>query len=840
MKRILLTLTVLSFSLFTFAQDNLWLRYPAISPDGQTILFNYKGDIYTVPVDGGKATPLTISDSYEYSAVWSNDGKQIAFASDRFGNFDIYIMPAEGGESTRLTFHSTNEKPSSFTSDDQSVVFTALRQDLHTHVQFPTGSMAELYKVPVTGGRVDQILTTPAHDATFNSSGNKLIFHDRKGYENPWRKHHTSAVTRDVWVYDLEEESYQMLSTFNGEDRNPVFHNDDNTFYYLSEENGSFNVHQSSLENPGSNTAITSFTKHPVRFLSISDNNTLCFSFDGKIYTMDPGGEPQQVPVSIGLDGRNTLEKVVSVNRRFTEASLSPNGKEFAYVFRGEIFVSSIENGTTKRITNTPWQERSVSFSPDGRSLVYAAEVDNSWNVYTTSIQREEEPYFYLSTLLDEKTVIATDKEEFQPSYSPDGKEIAYLEDRKVLKVINLESKETRLIMPAEYNYSYSDGDQWYQWSPDSKWFLVSFGAPNRIFFEEIGLVEASGSGEIRNLTQSGYSDVLPKWSMEGKMMIWGSSREGGRSEQGWISTRDVYGLYFDKETFDLSKLTKEEFTIHKEAEKDDDKKDDEKGKMKKGKKDKDDEDEKSELISIDWENLAYRKVRLTTHTSSVTDWLLSKDGEKLYYLTRFEGSNDLWETELRTHETKKLASTGGRQTSMELSKEGDFLFVLADGNVMTIGTSDGKVKRINTNGEMLLKQDEERAYIFDHSWRQLREKFYVEDLQGVDWDFYYSEYKKFLPHISNNYDFAEMLSEMLGEMNASHTGSGYRPDFDNPDRTSSLGVLYDYNHSGNGLKIAEILVTGPLDKAVLKVRAGHIIEKIDGEVLSEEVDFYK
>ncbi|MEJ0079450.1 MAG: hypothetical protein WDM78_00435 [Puia sp.] len=93
------------------------------------------------------------------------------------------------------------------------------------------------------------------------------------------------------------------------------------------------------------------------------------------------------------------------------------------------------------------------------------------------------------STVLKSQTVIATKAEEFQPAYSPDGKEIAYLENRVVLKVINLESKQTRTILTADKNYSYADGDQYYRWSPDSKWFLVSFGQKERVLSPEVGLV---------------------------------------------------------------------------------------------------------------------------------------------------------------------------------------------------------------------------------------------------------------------------------------------------------------------------------------------------------------
>src|SRR5512144_885197 len=195
----------------------LWLRYPAISPDGQTLLFEYKGDIWSVPTAGGNAIPLTLSESYEFAPVWSHDGKSIAFASVRYGNFDVFVMPASGGEAKRLTYHSTREVPSTFTADDKAVLFNAARQDSVSNVQFPTGGMVELYSVPVTGGRVSQVLSSPALDATVSSNGDKIIFHDYKGYESDWRKHHTSAVTRDVWVYDVPSKKYTMLSAFKGE-----------------------------------------------------------------------------------------------------------------------------------------------------------------------------------------------------------------------------------------------------------------------------------------------------------------------------------------------------------------------------------------------------------------------------------------------------------------------------------------------------------------------------------------------------------------------------------------------------------------------------------------------
>jgi len=185
------------------------------------------------------------------------------------------------------------------------------------------------------------------------------------------------------------------------------------------------------------------------------------------------------------------------------------------------------------------------------------------------------------------------------------------------------------------------------------------------------------------------------------------------------------------------------------------------------------------------------------------------------------------------------MTKLGIKNASMELSPDGKFIFVLADGKTMKVDIDSGKSEPLKVGGEMVLDQTAERNYIFDHAWRQLKAKFYVEDLQGVDWDYYYKVYHKFLPSITNNYDFAEMLSEMLGEMNASHTGSGYRNIQPNTDQTSTLGLFYDYTYTGKGLAVAEVIIGGPLDKASSKIKKGNIIEKIDGQ-LPDSVDFYQ
>lgn len=218
------------------------MRYPAISPDGSQIVPTYKDDLFPVPSQGGDARQITFHEAYDYKAVWSRDGKQIAFSSDRYGNFDIFLMDVAGGTASRLTYHSNDEVPYDFTSDDQKVIFGTGRMDLAEHRQYPTASQPELYSVPKKGGRVDQIWTLLAEYVQSNKSGTKMIYHDKKGGENEWRKRHRSGITRDIWIYDAVSNSHKMLTFFYGEDRNPVFSPDEKDIYYLSEANGSFKM----------------------------------------------------------------------------------------------------------------------------------------------------------------------------------------------------------------------------------------------------------------------------------------------------------------------------------------------------------------------------------------------------------------------------------------------------------------------------------------------------------------------------------------------------------------------------------------------------------------------
>lgn len=305
MKKIFAYLTLGFTTLTTYAATPLWMRDIQISPDGTEIVFCYKGDIYKVSAKGGTATQLTTQESYESSPVWSPDGKQIAFASDRQGNFDVFVMPSDGRCGTTPDHQLGRRNPFRIHARRQVHPFLRRHTGPGRKCALPQSCHDRAYKVPATGGRTEQVLGTPAEALCFDKTGDMFFYQDQKGFEDQWRKHHTSSITRDIWMYDCRTEKHTNLTRHAGEDRNPVLSPDGQTLYFLSERNGgSFNVYSLQPAHPEAVKAVSSFKTHPVRFLSISGNGTLCYGYDGEIYTQQDGAAPQKVQIEIIRDDR--------------------------------------------------------------------------------------------------------------------------------------------------------------------------------------------------------------------------------------------------------------------------------------------------------------------------------------------------------------------------------------------------------------------------------------------------------------------------------------------------------------------------------------------------------
>ena len=835
MKKIIITLLSAAAAVSASAETPLWLRDAAISPDGKTVAFTYKGDIFTVPVSGGKARQITSNSAYDSRPLWTPAGDRIVFNSAREGSTDIFICDAAGGNVRRLTTHSGTETPLGF-NPEGLLLFTSNIQPSQDAIQGPFQTQLYSLDIDRDNARPSMVYSLQLRALSFNADGD-MLYEDKKGYEDPLRKHERSSGTSDIWL--VSDGKFSKLTDFNGHDLNPVWAPDGKKFYYISEEDGTLNVYSSSTAG-GNKKQLTSFTKHPVRSLSAASDGTLAFSWDGELYTLTEGSAPSKIDIEIIGDDYDS-DVVKNIRRSgATTMAVSPSGDEVAFVIRGDIYVTSTKYKTTKRITDTPAQERCVEFSPDGRTLVYDSDRDGVWQLFTARIANDDEKQFAYASEIIEEPLYSCATSAQQPVFSPDGKKVAFLEDRTALRVIDLDSKKVNTALSGDYNYSYTDGDITFEWSPDSRWLLADYIGVGGWNNSDIALVRADGS-EVIDLTESGYSDGNPKWALGGKALTYSTGRYGMRSHGSWGNTSDIILMVLDGEAWDNFNMTEEEADLAEKAK--DDKKDAEnddkaskKDKKKKGKNDEADKKD-AEPLAFDLANRKYRMRRLTSASSSLGDYYLSPKGDKLYYsAAATEGGRNLLVHDLKKGETKVLLK--GISGGFSADKDGKNLFVISGGGMKKIDLASADSKPIEFEAPYDRKPSKEREYIYDHMWKQVKDKFYDADLHGVDWQYYGDHYRRFLPHINNNYDFATLLSEILGELNASHTGGRYYADGAQMP-TADLGAFFDPAYDGDGLRIAEIMPRGPLSPSKFGLKPGDIIKAIDGLAIEAGKDYY-
>ena len=818
-----ITIALLSLTISASAQDApLWLRRNAISPDGSQIAFTYKGDIYLVGAEGGKAQQITTNAAYDSTPFWTPDGESIIFSSYREKSKDIFKVSAKGGAPQRLTFHPGNETPMAVLQDG-SILFSASMQHDAQYGDFPDG--AQLYRISQDGGRPEQVTSLQISNIAVRPD-NTIVYEDHKGYEDPWRKHHTSSVTHDLWVYTpaadangfgiSAEGTFTKYTDFKGEDRNPQFSQDGSRIYYLSEQDGTYNVYTNTLENKTEPQQLTFYKSNPVRHLSISQNDVLCYSYDGELYTLVQGQEPKKVNIEIITDQTEREVQERTMTAGATGIAVSPDGKEVAMIIRGDVFVTSVDHKTTKRITNTPEQERSLSFSKDGRALYYSSERNGHWGIWKTSLTEKSDKMFTYAVKMKEELVTKPGETCFQPQVSPDGESIAYLKDRTAIAVMDIKSGKEKILLDKNVNYSYTDGDQDFSWSPDSRYILCNYQANGGWNNEDVAVIDVK-TGEITNLTESGYTDGSFRWALKGKAMTWTSDKAGYRSHGSWGAERNVYIMFFDgkrhteflkdKEDWEIANMMKTEKEEKQEA------------------KDSIKAEKKAEFV-LDLEDRSERIVKLTRFSGRLGDHYLTQDGKTLYYIVRLEKSMDLCKMNLEDNSVSVVSK--GVQGKLFPTADDKYIYLLSGARVSRIATATGKSESISFSGEFEHKPVQEREYIFNHIWKQVNEKFYDPTIHGIDWAGYKETYAKYLPHINNNFDFQEMLSEMLGELNGSHTGARY--SYKSGLNMGTLGAFYDNEYEGDGLKIKEIIKGGALYLQHPEIQEGDIITAINGE----------
>ena len=666
-----------------------WMRYPAISPDGKTIAFTFKGDLYKVSSAGGTATPLTIAHGERLHA-----GVESRRQADRLRVRPLrqlrhlrHQRRRRRGEAPHLPLGATNTRTASRPTTRASSSAPRARTPRRT-ASFRPASLPELYR----GARGGRTSDSGAHDArrerrSTSKNGQFLIYEDKKGQENQWRKHHTSAVARDIWIYDRKAGTHRQITTFAGEDRNPVFTDDDKAFYYLSEESGSFNVHKMSVDG-GKSQQLTSFKGVPVRFLSIADNGTLALRLrrsdlhDGRRRSAAEARHRR-------LGGQPSEQRAhhVGEQRRAGARRRRRSGKEVAFTYRGDVFVNSVEGGGTKRITTTPenGERRRVRARRQVAHLRVGA-------------RRQVGDLRSASHARRRAVLLRVDRREGSA-----GHRRTNIRTRiRAIRPTARSSRTSRIATPQDPQpRDEADAHAPHRQGAVRRRSLTSSGAPTASGFSSISTCRASrrvksvsfaptATGKVINLTESGFNDARGKWILGGKAMLWFSNRDGLKSvAQSGTAQQDAYAMFFDREAWERFRLNEGRVRARE-------------GSRRQGREDArpirsrrradSARAEKKDLV-LDLDGLDERKARLTVASSSLGDALVSKDGEMLYYLARFEKGMNLWSTNLRTKETKMVLTLNANGGNMAWDKEQKYIFLLADGAISRIDPTSAEAR---------------------------------------------------------------------------------------------------------------------------------------------------
>lgn len=789
-----------------------WIRYPAISPDGRSIAYAYGGQIWLVGSQGGEAIPLTSGEFYSTRPVWSPDGKTIAFACKRNGNFDLFVTAVAGGAPRRLTFHSANDLPYAFSGDGQAIYFGSTRAGSpETELVGSYNGSLQLYTVPVAGGAVKQLLPTAALDVAVSPDGGSLVYDSCPVFENEWRKGGVSDGTRDLWLYDLASGQHRQLTRNRGEDRDGFFAPDGRSVYYLSEAaGGSFNVWQVGLEAGAEPRQLTHHQGRPVRFVSLAKDGTLVYGYDGAIWRRDAGGGEAR-PLRLAMRQSPLVSGTFSTeaNAYTTELAIRPDGSEAAVVARGEIYVVATGTGRARRITSTPAFEQHVSFSPDGRRLLYASEREGASEIYEVALPAGRTG-FTAPGGLEEQRLIASAVDLLYPAYSPDGKRIAYFENRNRIQVWDRERGTTVTPLAPGQIFSYFDGDLSFAWSPDGRYLVATIGSI--VGDLDIALCDASGQQPPVDLSRSGYDDIYPAFLSDGRGVLWASDRFGLRGSDGSGGEMDLFVAHLTQEAYDAFHLARSGAMAASAT-----------------------EAKTAPAGDAAWkpqtEGIRRRTTRLTP--AALANVLLAKalPGGRDLLFVGLDNTGRLvgYRVGLASESFQQIFARPVPPAALQLAPAGDALYAASAAGLERISLTDGSATPIPFEAQLDYDPRGEMAWLFQHFWQLTKLKFYEPTMHGRDWDALGADYRRYLPRLEQWEDFCDLLGEMAGELNASHMGCYWQHPPPLADATSALGIYFDDGYPGPGVKVREILPGGPLDLASRPISPGAVLAELDG-----------
>lgn len=802
------------------------LRQPTLS--AKHVAFTYGGDLWLAERGGGEARRLTSTPAVESNPHFSPDGTQIAFTSNRSGTPSVYLVPVEGGTPQRLTWHRSGASARGWTPDGQRVLYASTRETAPV-------SFNRLWTVPATGGPSTQLPAPWAYDGSYAPDGQRIVVDRMSRWDTEWRAYRGGQNTPLV-VLNLSNLDEVLIPCERTTDVQPLWLG--NTIYFLSDrEGGVANVWAYTPADGGLRQVTKYKNGSDIKWLT-GQGDQLLIERDGYLHTLDPSnGETTTLTITVRGDFPWAETRWEDVSERVSATSLSPTGKRALMEARGEIFTVPVEHGDARNLTRSSGAaDRAPLWSPDGTQIAWFS--DAGGQGYGLMIGDQDgmgEP---------RRIDIGESKMAWEPTWSGDGKYLAFVDDDVRVRVVDLEAGSIRTADVGGVNIE--RGDMGLSWSPDSKWLAYARSAPNN--FRRVTLWSLE-TGETQPLTDPLADAFAPTWDRDGRHLYFLASTDVALGS-GWANTSAIaadpeYAAYVvvlredDPTPFPLrsDEEPEPETTETEEPETTSEESDDE-----------DATDADDDSVRIDFDRVDRRTIALPVPVSNYRSLVSGPEGS-VFITERVPNSRGL-KLHKFTLEGRKAEDFAKGVSQVSVSADGKKILFRSGGGWRVVSTAkppgNGK-GQLKVNLRMQLDRLAEWEQMFHEAWRYERDYFYDPGTHGRDWNDVRERYAPLLPYLRHRSDLTYILDQVNGELSVGHSFV-FGGDFPDVDRASGGLLGADLVLEGGGWRIQRIYtseswnpnLTAPLDQPQLEVAEGDYLVGVNGTPLTANDDPYR
>ncbi|MCS7183323.1 MAG: S41 family peptidase [Thermoanaerobaculum sp.] len=787
-------------------------RFPAPSPDGQRIVFSWRGDLWVVSAGGGEATRLTADPAYDWGAVWDGDGKALAFASDRQGSDDVLLLSWAEGRTRRLSFHEASDLPQGFLAGN--VVFLSRRHEAWNR-------KPAVYLVPQRGGTEKLLTRVLAQEAVPSPDGRHLAL--VRGGTPDSRRHYRGSANRDLWLMEVATGKLVQL-TRTPWDEDHVSWAGDQALIFRSDQGGEDrNLFRLELAD-GRTLQLTHHSGGDVRYpKAAARGNLVAYEFGDGLFVVpaDGQGKPRRLSINAAVDTLEDDTERVVLRDQASEVVPSPDGTQVALVVRGDVYViprrsreiAALAGNVTVRVTSTPGWERDVTWSPDSKALVYASDRFGQYDLFRA--EPVSPGNFVKSSAFREVRLTATEVDERHPQFSPDGKLLGYLVGRGDLTVADANAKNPRTLFTHWSSVEFS-------FSPDGQW--LAFSRDDEHFNSDVFIVPVTGGVPV-NISQHPDEDVRPTWSPDGRRLYWLSRRHN--------RTMDLWAVYLTK--LDHERTPEGWAALFEEEEKAGKKDDAAKGEARGEAKGK-----PSVQVRIDFPGIHLRAQPVTNLPGDEGEFVLSPDSRTVVFVAEQDGQQDLFKVRFDGKELKRLTEQGANPSQLSFLKEAKLVVYRgAKGTVESVNLEGKAGDPMRFEALFTVSRKALRAQVFQEAWRELERNFYDPQFHGYDWHRIGQTYRPWAELAWADRDFEQVVNWMLGELNASHMGFRLGENDNGKVGTAALGVEVEPAPDGAGVVVTEVLEETPAAREEVGLKVGDRIVAVNGQPVKPETNFF-